>query len=552
MAQYKYLIQRFIGGMNSDLDPAAVDLTKQQDQVVEIISSVYNGAFERGTLISRPQLEPVTVGNVIGADNNIIAVSALPFPSNGSVSTYRIGGMVLTFNTTSSTYKLWKLNAEQVIGVLFDAVEITGPGITASGWDNFYFSNCVCNGVVLIAGYKGGLIRWDPTTTVYTIIANAKFAFVAKQNSRAVAAYKTAGGLNDPLIVAASKSGDETVWVPASIEAYENTVADIDDAITGIGVAKGVLVVARTFGFHLGYPTGTFPAIYNFTQHSSNAIGCSNPATFCIYKNVCYFVSTNGIHTFDLVDVEDIGEGVYTEILGMLNQLGGTLRGFISASYKADFQPTYNLYLDNTGGTSVPRDLPLWQFNIRERKWCRWFSGPATPPVGEDSPMWFPFYYRGQAPTGRAIPITSSISHVTRKVAVQSTWGFTKNIFGNGLENNALLFSTGQLTISAPVFEATISRVLLVYKAAANIADGPQIGVVITSILNGVQTQKLANVTPIYSPAGGVPSTWVRQWVGNLFCVGQMFQIAINMAGINYCVIKELVVEFTDTSKERA
>lgn len=543
--------------MNSDIDPAAVDLTKQSDDVVDIVSSVYNGVFERGTLTSRPQLQPATPGNVIGADDNIIAIAPLPFPSNTpdtglGVGVYRIGGMALTFNTTTSLYRLWKLNAEQAIGQLFDATQITGPGITAAGWDNFFFSNCVCNRVVLIAGYKGGLIRWDPTTLNYTLIADAKYGYVAKQNTRAVGAFKLTGTLLDPIVFGASKPGDESVWVPASIEAYENTVADIDDVITGVGVAKGILVIPRTFGFHLGYPTGTFPAIYNVVQHSSNAIGCSNPATFCIYKNVCYFVSTNGIHTFDLVDVEDIGEGVYNEILGMLSQLGGTLRGFISASYKTDFQPTYNLYLDNVGGTSVPRDLPLWQYNLKERKWSRWFSGPATTPVGEDSPMWMAWYYRGQAATGRTIPLTSSIAHVTRKVGVQSTWSYTKNIYGNGVENNDLLFTTGQLTISAPTLEATLTRVMLVYKATANLADDPHIGVVVNSILNGVLTQKNVSAIPVYSAPGSVPFVWVRQWVGNLFCVGQMFQIAIQMAAINHCVIKELILEFTDTSKERA
>lgn len=549
MAQYKYLIQRFIGGMNADIDPAAIDLTKQQDQVVDIVSTVVNGVFERGLFRSRPQLSTPANTVSIPSNNLVYAVSKLPFPSNGAVATYYIGGIALTFDTGSSTYKLWRLNAESVVAPLLNVVEITGPGITAAGWDNLWFSNCVCNGVVLIAGYKGGLIRWDPTTTVYTIIANAKWAFVTKQNSRAVGAYLTTSALTDPVTVGASKSGDEGVWVATSIEAYQNVISDIPDAITGVGVAKGILVIPRTFGFHLGYPTGTFPAIYNFTQHSDDAIGCSNPATFCIYKNVCYFVSTNGIHTFDLVDVEDIGEGVYEEVLDLLTALGGTLRGFISASYKNDYQPTYNLYIDIPSTSVSANSIPLWQYNIRERKWTRWLTNE---PSGSYSSLWMPFYYRATTGIGFSIPITSTVVQLGRKPSVTAQFKYTKELFGNGSESFVTAFTTGKLTISAPVFEATITRIMLVY--TCNASSPPEFSITIDSTLNSTTTSLTrSGIVGTGNSLGSTPAKWIRQWVGNFCAVGQMFQVSVAATtNANNVLFKEMIIEFTDTSKERA
>jgi len=367
---FQYLTQLFTGGMNQDLDSAAIDLT-MQDQSVSIVSTSQNMVFERGLAMTRLGLSPLPgPPSSLPSGANLRSVKWLPFAPRSLKSPINQRG---AFAITDAP-KLYSMQANQAAGNVMTPVEITGPGFTQSS--GYYCDNTIANGVVLIAGNSGGLIRWDPVAGNYTIIPSSPYQYVCGHLARALAAFDlTLGATGYAQTVAWSAAGDETIWTGSTSGAGKTVLSDASDSITGLKVAKGTVVVARAYGFHLGIPTGQFPAVYDWRKVDDISVGVMHPASLVVYKNTLFFMSECGIHTFDLVDVEDIGEGIYQEINNLIRQYGLTARGFISTGYKPDFQPSYNIVLDSSqslGGT--PEGLvPHFMYNIREKKWSRHF-----------------------------------------------------------------------------------------------------------------------------------------------------------------------------------
>lgn len=543
---FKYVIQRFTDGYTSDMNPAVLDMLASQDMVITRVSGATNMVFERGLIQTRTTTGQVgTVPAQINSAELVLAADSLPFV--GSVGAVSANGAMCLTRTTVPLYHLYKLCTNFATAALFTPTEITGPGITGAGWNDFFFDRAVANGAVLIGGYLGGLIRWVPTTNVYTLIAAAPYSFVASHYSRAVGAFSTAGAVTSPITIGYSVPGDETDW--AGVGSGSSVLTDIPDAITGVKTIRNTLVIARTFGFHLGMPTGTYPLVYNYTKFSDEAIGVAHPATFKVFGDKAYFLSHVGIHTFDTANIEDIGEGIQAEIFTLIQRWGATPRGFVTQSYKTDNQPCYNIILDiRDGPVGTPTALPHYMYNINEKKWSRHSYASST---STHATLAFPFAYKMLSTFGTNYAPLPGLAVTQRETGVAplfNKWSAQYNSEPTEIMSPAPFFTTGQLTISPAYMEAQLERILLVYSCTFTqfqSGQSPSFSVSINSMLNGIRT----TTTPpnIVGNTGG-STYWQRTW-GNVRVSGQMFEITITCP---YQVqIKEMILEFSDNSKQR-
>lgn len=545
---FKYVRQLFTGGMNQDMPPVMLDLESTDTQVVEMVASVSDFVFERGVVQSRPAVQLINNASGITSTERIVAITKVPITATPTLAGR---GLICLTVDGVPVYRLYYLST--ALSTQYAATQITGPGLGTS-WNDFDLSMTVVNGSVLITGNSQGIIRWVPTGTTYTIISTAKFAYVTHQFSRAIAAFQTTGSSTDPLTVAASVAGDETTWT--GLNSYTNILSDVDDAITGIGVIRGVVVLARQYGFHLGIPTGIFPNIYNWQLHSGDGIGCTQSATFDTYKDMCFFCSDTGVHMFDTVQVVDIGEGILKEIGSLMrNRFPANLlqlRGSVASSHSQDLQPSYHLFLDG-GSSGFTQSLPHWVYNINERKWSRHFySGieavnPGTtyvsPQVINIDTGTIPGFSALRQPSLMVVPRTPGV--------VPSFYQWDPVINSGSSETvspNQFTITSGTLSLSPAYLEAFLSRVLLHVYAPGTM----NVYATIVSTLNGVTT-----TTSITSFRIGGPTAWIRVWVDIPRIPGQDFVMIWSFRNIGGASpytgfkIKEMLYEFTVQGKTR-
>lgn len=521
----QHITQRFTEGMNSDMQPVVLDMLLDQSLVIPMVSSVSNMIFERGLIRSRPGTSFGTSGP---ANKTALATTTLAGPSGPLL-------FLLSNEASGTVYRLHYLNLSGG-GSFLGATEITGPGLGAfANWRDYYLSGTAVNGNWLLGGNNLGIIRITPALT-YTLLTPA-YAYVAKMKSRALAAFGLAGGATDQLKVAWSAAGDETVWTAPT--GGSTILSDAGDVISGLKVVKGVIVVARTYGFHLGYPTGTFPDIFNWQLHSDESIGVTHPATFQSYKNVLYFVSDSGIHTFDLVDIEDIGEGILQDIIQA--SLGATIRGFISTSFKGEFRPTYNLYVDKNINPSTAEPTTLWMYDITAKKWSIQKFTPATNVVY--SSLLFPL--RTISPGVPSIGLIErySSSWVPKSMPIMINTATPSNTLTSC--ESVQSFTTGKITFGVSWTDAQLSRVMLFYQAFKTLT---------LSVLTLTITCVLGNttITENYSISLTTGTGWRREWLSGIRRQsGQQFQLTFSFQANMGIMIKEAVLEFTDAGEMR-
>lgn len=513
----QFVRQLFVDGMNDDMDEAAIDLA-MQGNVVTRVSSTTNMVFERGLVITRPPITQYTIGN-FAANAYIMGVLAIPraytpTAQRALVIAFQAGAIVLYRMSLTATSPIGTLTA--LTGVALGAVT-TGP-----------FSLVMVNQVALITGIGAGLIRWDPAGNPYTVIAT-NWRYVTKLFSRAIGAYSTAGGVTDPIKVGASKSGDETDWV--STGAYSNILSDIPDEITGLGVIKGTVVVPRRYGFHLGTPTGQSPAIYNWASYCDVGVGAI-PGTFQIYNNVGYFVSEIGVHSFDLVNMTEIGEGITQELTLYLQQ-SFPIQTWIAMAYRQDLQPTYNILCNNIH----------FMYNIKERKWSRhtYIFAASVTGVGLNLDL-------GSVSVSApciGLAENKGTPAATKLLGVLRGGNYTSGVSEGGLEAaGTIVFPT--ITLQPSYQDTFLTRVLIVIKAP--VAASSNFAINVTSVLNNVSN-------PIaFTPSGTVSQTagWNAFWFSGR-CAGQQFQVTLtlNVGTATPCKIKEVWYEFSTSATQR-
>jgi len=542
---YQYLTQLFTGGLNKDMDPAALDLAGQNNVITQV-ADCRNILFERGLALIRPGLIPLSLPNppaAIPSNMNVRAIRSLPFAARSLQSPYydRAAFAVTDYPT------LYALEANARVANVLTPTPIIGSGFTQQ--PNYSCSNAIVNGVVMIGGNSTGLIRWDPSTTAYTIVANSPYQYVTGHTSRAVAAYRLgSSSVGYAKTVAWSVQGDETTWTGSTNGSGSAILADVTDSITGLKTVKGVVVIARAYGFHMGVPTGQFPVAYNWIKLSDESIGCMWPDSLVAYKDLLFFVSESGIHTFDLVDVEDIGEGVYQEINNLARIYNCcSIRGFMSYGLQ-DFQPSYNLVLDSVVAQAgnIESALPHYMYNLREKKWSRHFytlsgdNGCLSPLVAS-----IPYLFYNGTSAATLDPPSTQLMLVYNRLPGSNTspriWAY-----GAPLDDAAgALLTTGQLTLDEPMMDIQLERVLLTYYAPPSIS-GVLVQLTAQCILNGSLVSVSASFTTY--PAGG----WDRRWF-NLRITGNMMQLYLSFpANIpGPCKIKSMMLEYTTTGKVR-
>lgn len=320
-------------------------MSEDQLQPGEVADAV-NFFFSKGEAKTRPGRLNITV---TGSPNvNSIYAKTL----------WRESGLPLT--AVMATGKLYSLNDASNLD------EITGAGITYG--DPHLHNADMVNGVVLVGNHPAGILRWDPTTTAYTIMTDARYRYVAAHLSRAVAAYGLSGTAGAPRTVAYSNSGDETDWVagPTS-SAGASLLVDAPDDITGIFVIKNIVVIARRTGFHLGYPTGISIPPFRFEAWNRRGIGVYFPSTLDYTDNMALFVGEDDVYINDLSKVTPIGAKIRDQLMPAL-KAGVKYLGFISRNYTGQSRLQYHLFPQNPGNDLIQFH---YVYDLYEDNWAK-------------------------------------------------------------------------------------------------------------------------------------------------------------------------------------
>lgn len=329
------------------------------------VADARNLLFEGKQCFARPGL--ATIGSVI---NDTI----------GSV--FYVGGPYLILINSAGT----KIYACALPNSVPNEFQVTGPAITLIGG---FISVDYVNGVYLIAGNSGGLIRWDWFAgTVYTLIATAPFQFVAGHYSRAVAAYNlTVSSTIQGLDFDWSVPGDETVWTVAPGLVNGSGKAIINDAngtINSLSIVKNVVVISAGTGIHLAYATGNGASPYNIQKWTSKIqvpiFGAPGAYAPKVFNNLLYYITANGdVCTFDLAQVQSIGTKIQKTLLLAIQ--GRTVGNDVSTAFSlydyaavATLQamvPRFHIFVKNPG--------VYWHFsyNILEGVWSIHEYDPA-------------------------------------------------------------------------------------------------------------------------------------------------------------------------------
>ncbi len=278
-----------IGGINAEDAEVSLQETQVRDSV--------NFLFDRKMVSSRPAAETVNYGFsgtfVNGRSGNFSGTRRhLVITSTGLYS--------LNYTARTST-------------------QITGAAISAVG--KYPSSIGVVNSLMLVGDNTGGLLRWLPSTTNYSLIPTAPYRYVVGHRTRAVAAYHLTDSTG-AMWVGWSKAGDETNWVDYG--SGHSTLPEIGP-IQGIANARNVIVVPCDGGFYLGYPVVGDPP-FDWQVYSTNSFQTPQNKTFTSFGSLCFFVSSNDVHIFNLSEVANIGRNIrsmlFSEIKNGANYYG--------------------------------------------------------------------------------------------------------------------------------------------------------------------------------------------------------------------------------------
>lgn len=261
------------------------------------------------------------------------------------------------------------------------ATEITGAGTTFG--PKTYHNLAVVNGAILFGNNTGGLLRWDPAGTAYTILSAAKMRYVTGHFSRAVAAFDLNGNaLTGPRTIKWSKPGDEAVWdtSPSTDGSGKTILSDAPDDITGISNLHNVVAVCRRTGFHLGYPTGNSSSAFRWESWSYKSVGVHWPGLSTTQDNTLYFVGRDDVYSFDLVKVTSIGYQIKSSLLAEL--IGGaTFCMFCSRGIASSKSRQYLHIFPLSGSTNH------YVFDLLGMNWSKHLYTGKVPSYGFAKPV---------------------------------------------------------------------------------------------------------------------------------------------------------------------
>jgi len=345
-------------GLNVE-DPA---ILVRPDQCVE----ARNMLFERGVARTRPHAVRDTYG----------------FWPDPSAAKFRFArGMLVGADSPNSVVIL--SDGTLAKGPQAQALSQSGGGTLALGDSEFDNINVV-NGVFVIGnnGSVGtnGMVRHDPATSDFTIVAGAQFRYYASLYSRALGAYKGTGSLETAHTVGWSIAGDETDWSGSG--SGETVLAETPDEITGVRTVQNVVAVARSMGWTLGFATGDgLQPIRWETLVRHGRQGCPYPSTIADDGNELLWCGHDNVYHMDMNwSPRAIGGPIRRELLFWLAR-GVLFRGYTA---RMDFGPAGTVGGAQELSSPAPRlryhlvpisraGVPHYSFDVDARTWSRHF-----------------------------------------------------------------------------------------------------------------------------------------------------------------------------------
>lgn len=286
-----------VNGINME-DP---HIRVRPDQCTEAL----NMLFERNICRTRPYTQRITYG----------------FWPNPSTNKFRFGrGMLVGADNPNSVVIL--SNGTLAKGPQAQALSQDGAGTLALG-DPEFDNITVVNGVFAIGNNAfNGMVRHDPATDLFSIVPSTPFRYYTGLYSRAIGAYS-----NIPNQVGWSVAGDETDWSGAG--SGTSVLAETTDEITGARTVQNILVILRSMGLTLGFPTGQGTAPIRFeTVIRAGRQGCPYPSTVADDGNTLFYVGHDNVYRVDMNwDPAPIGKEIRRELLFWLAR-GVLFRGF--------------------------------------------------------------------------------------------------------------------------------------------------------------------------------------------------------------------------------
>jgi len=260
----------------------------------------------------------------------------------------------------------------------YSGAEITGAG-TSFG-DRMFHNVAVWAGIVLVGNNVGGLLTHTPiSTSTYAVVSDAKYRYVTTSFNRAVAAYDITSGANNPRKIGWSTTTDITDWTSTGAGSTELT--DIPDDITGIVNINNIIVVARTYGWTLGYVTGSnTTGPFRWEMKVREGSGCAWPSTLAHFNNTIFCVGHDDVYTFDIASgPSPIGGSIRDALMHSLHE-GARYKGIVTrGDYRYNSESASDV---DEAASFIPRLryhlVPIvphegarhYSYDVREKTWA--------------------------------------------------------------------------------------------------------------------------------------------------------------------------------------
>lgn len=430
-------------------------------------------------------------------------------------------------------------STELYVGYLNSTMWACEPaGVDVIEFSDYAYGNwALINGQdLVIANCKNGLIylvvgEGETLGGQYQIITTAKYAYVTSHYSRCIAA-NAVPGAGFKQTVAWCVPGDVTDWTSTLDGAGSTVLTDAPDDITGIAVVRNTVVVARRFGFHLGYPTGVSDPAYRFEMFSRDEVGCAYEESLATSAEAVFFVGIDNVYMFDLNRVIPIGddikellfEEVSTETWTHINYrpFGTRLIGFISRVGENGEPPRtlYNIVVINSDADTASRH---YAFDI----------GKGTWEVHD-----YDFKPGYAFPVHTAAARQSIALYDQETVPELSYWKATVPC-----EREAILVGRN-MTVGSEIEDVRLDRVCLKYQdlgeATATFTARSEINSTEVSA-----TEQVNVGTP------GRTKKWSRKWINGLSQAGQGWEWEIRTQPNSALAVSDIVATFSRNSTFR-
>lgn len=516
------LTQTFTKGYNGDASDFVLDSSQ--------VSAVKNMLFERGLLYSRPGLTEVA------------STTGVPYVWGAWSKIWGVRGqnsLVQYATSLGGAFKLRTLNlvAGGATPLLQESGDLTGTALAAGSWDGAMSYDAVAmdpNSVVYAALGTGQFVK---VTTGYTILSGGSipggglFNSIVAQGTRLLAAQTLSNA------ILWSKINDATTWQNDFTTGF--ALLENADQINGLGVVRNTIVLLRQNSITLGVVTGNGSNPFDWKTFGAGGRGAPHPAGCVSYDDLMYYVGQGDVHTYDLTGIQNIGEGIVTELFGYLRQYNVYPHAFVTRTYKNGYRQQLHIIPTYAPVQGAPISyagipiLPHFVYDITEQKWSRHVY---------DTFASDPYMYSGFELNYLQEPATanSGVQQCTPCLLRRSSpsfkysyWDYTQPC------ESAMSFTTGRLTLGDPTTENKLVRMMVV--AYLGTAGPCNCTATFDSFLGNTDNTAAKTFT--------LNTGWNRVWVNNI-AVGQFFKVKVDIPASNQVVFRQLVFDYETSGQE--